>query len=418
MKKTITLIATNPLFSGSLIMFLGGGLGNLVSYAYHLVLGRLIGPAQYGELTTILSFLGIFLALFSSIVLVIMKFVAEQNRKQVASVYAWINREVSMYLMGLCLVIALLSPVLADIFQISISTMLIVPPIIFFSVLALMYGALLQGVLRFGQSIAVNTISIVLRLVVGVFLLYAGFMVFGIVFGILIASFSSFLLARHFISKLHLPHPSSGINRKEMLSYSFPVIITALSLGSIFSTDMLLVKHFFDAHSAGIYGSLSMLGKIIFYLTSPIVGVMFPIAVAKRAKGEKTLNTFLGSVIFASTFSFALITVYILFPNLTIKLLYGSDYAEGSKFLLSFGVFSALYSLVAFTSNYLLSLGYTRTSIFAALAATGQITGILYFHSSISDVINVSIISTASLLLVFLLYAARIYRADHEVSYT
>jgi O-antigen/teichoic acid export membrane protein len=161
-----------------------------------------------------------------------------------------------------------------------------------------------------------------------------------------------------------------------------------------------------------------MLGKIIFYLTSPIVGVMFPIAVAKRAKGEKTLNTFLGSVIFASTFSFALITVYILFPNLTIKLLYGSDYAEGSKFLLSFGVFSALYSLVAFTSNYLLSLGYTRTSIFAALAATGQITGILYFHSSISDVINVSIISTASLLLVFLLYAARIYRADHEVSYT
>jgi O-antigen/teichoic acid export membrane protein len=173
---------------------------------------------------------------------------------------------------------------------------------------------------------------------------------------------------------------------------------------------MILVKHYFDAHTAGIYGSLSVLGKIIFYLTSPIVGVMFPLSVAKRAKGEKTLNTFLLSILFSGLLSLMALVIYALFPLIVVTTLYGSSYSEGVRYLLPFGIFAALYSLIAYTINYLLSLEYTFASVIIACAAIVQIIGIIIFHSTIFQVVNVSIVVSFIFLSILLFYGLLKYQ--------
>ena len=45
----------NVFLRGSIVLFAGSMLTNVLAYAYHLSLGRIMGPEQYGELAALLS---------------------------------------------------------------------------------------------------------------------------------------------------------------------------------------------------------------------------------------------------------------------------------------------------------------------------------------------------------------------------
>src|SRR3989344_8778687 len=50
-------VTSHPLARGSFIVLVGTTIANIGSYAYHLVVGRILGPVGYGELASLLSFL-------------------------------------------------------------------------------------------------------------------------------------------------------------------------------------------------------------------------------------------------------------------------------------------------------------------------------------------------------------------------
>ena len=54
---------------------------------------------------------------------------------------------------------------------------------------------------------------------------------------------------------------------------------------------LILVKHFFSPHDAGIYAGLSLIGRVIFFFSAPIASVMFPVIVQKYARKENYENT-------------------------------------------------------------------------------------------------------------------------------
>ena len=65
----------------------------------------------------------------------------------------------------------------------------------------------------------------------------------------------------------------------------------------IITMDLILVKHFFSDQDAGVYATLSILGKIIYFAASPVASVMFPIVAGKHAKGEKYFEFLLMSLL-------------------------------------------------------------------------------------------------------------------------
>jgi O-antigen/teichoic acid export membrane protein len=46
---------TKKLFKGSTIIFIGAIIGGLFSYLFNMLMGRMLGPVHYGELTALLS---------------------------------------------------------------------------------------------------------------------------------------------------------------------------------------------------------------------------------------------------------------------------------------------------------------------------------------------------------------------------
>lgn len=401
----------HPLFSGSLIMVIGGNLTNFVAYLYHLILGRMLGPSQYGVLVSTISLIGLLSITFSFLGLVIVKFVSVSPKDELDKILSWFNRKSLVVSIILLLIIILLTPLLSSFLKISLLIIVLTGPILSVSLVTSVYKSFLQGLLKFKEVVIVSNAEFFLRLITGVVFVYFGFSVFGAVIGVffaaLISLFLSFYFLRSyklFLAKVELPY------KKRILAYAFPLFIASLANNSLITVDLLLVKHFFDSHSAGLYAALSNLGKIIFYGAAPVASVMFPLVSKRFSQGQNSRKIFALSFLLTAAIAAGVLASYWLFPDLAIKILYGAKYLEIDNYLFLFGIVMTLFTFASLLVNYYLSKGQTKVSYLVLLAALLQIVGIWFYHDSILSVVRVSLVVIfilLALLLTYFVYEAR-----------
>ena len=80
MKNKIANLIKHPLFSGSALMILGSNLANFIAYLYHLIIGRMLGPVAYGELSSVISALALIFISLNFLSLIIVKFVSSAQK--------------------------------------------------------------------------------------------------------------------------------------------------------------------------------------------------------------------------------------------------------------------------------------------------------------------------------------------------
>ncbi|HET7098865.1 MAG TPA: oligosaccharide flippase family protein [Patescibacteria group bacterium] len=201
-----------------------------------------------------------------------------------------------------------------------------------------------------------------------------------------------------------------------MLAYSLPAFLFSLTSTSFLTTDTLLAKHFIGAHDAGIYASLSNLGKIILYGTIPIGAVMFPMVSKRFSKGQGYMRVFLLSLMLTFLASVVVLAVYKFLPDVAINILYGTSFLEGDKYLIWFGLFASIYSLTSLICSFYMSIGKVRIVILPIIFAILQIIGIIFVHDSIIDIIKVSVVSATLLLVSLLIYLVYETRAKNKLN--
>jgi len=400
-------IFLHPLFSGSFFMVVGSNLANFLAYIYHLILGRLLGPDSYGELVATISLIGLIMSLVSFFGLVIVKFVSSSDKKDTPAILEWFNNKVIKVSLGVSVVILLISSFLGDYIHIGKNISLLFAPILFFSMIIFVYKSLLQGVVKFKETVIIGNIELLGRLAFGLALYYLGFGVFGAILGMLLAEVVALVLSRFFLRDIgFVKSEVKNFNFQKVFSYALPVFVVSVSFTSLLTSDLVLVKHFFSSHDAGIYGSISNLGKVIFYGTAPIGAVMFPLIAKKKSTNGKFLNIFLLSVFLVFLIGAFILFVYYLFPNLAINVLYGSSYLEGGRYLLLMGLYFVIYSLANLFSSFMLSIDLTRPLLLVPVFAIMQVLMIYLFHSSFWYVIGSSLLCISLLVIYLGLYFA------------
>lgn len=393
-------------------MILGSNSVNALNYLYHLIIGRLLGPASYGELAALISVVGLLGMIPGSINLVIIKYIsAAKTEDKLVNLINWLKRRVLKGALLSALVILIISPLISSFLHIDNLIYLVLIAVFFpFSILALLNRAVLQGLLRFKEMILSLLIESGIKLVLSIVLVYLGYMVGGAMLALAIAGISGW-----FITRLYLNYPNKKETDilpeiKSMIAYSFPVLVYTIAATSLYSSDLILVKHFFTSHDAGLYASLSTLGKIIFFGTGPIGSVMFPIISQRYARGIGYEKVFIYSFLATLTISLAILSVYLLVPELAISMLYGSAFRESADLLAWFGLFITLFTLSSLLINFNLSLGRTKVVVLPFFAAIAQITIIWFNHQNLLEVISISILVTALLLVSLLIYSIYAHR--------
>ena len=405
MIRRIKEIVLHPLFSGSAVMIFGSNLANFIAYVYHLVIGRMLGPELYGELAAVVSLIGLFAVSFGFFGLVIVKFVSSGNTNERKMLFSWFTTRSSQIAIFVGIFVTAISPFIAGFLKIGLSVAVLLGPIITVFLLSFIYSSFLQGLLRFGRVVVVSNISMAGRLALGILFVALGFSVFGAIFGLFISAALGLWLNRYFLKDYKVSKDSgSRAFGKKILAYAGPIFLVSLSTNSLYSTDVILVKHFFEAQSAGIYAALSTLGKIIFFGTAPVGAVMFPLVSQRQSQGKDYKKIFLLSLLFTLGISLLVLLIYWLAPELSLKILYGDKFLEASPYLVWIGLFMAIFSSGSLITGFYLSKGDTRIWTLVVLAALGQALGIWFFHSSIFQVITVNIISASFLLVSLLIY--------------
>lgn len=406
MKSSINKVISNPLFSGSAIMIVGSNSANALNYLYHLIIGRLLGPAFYGELASLISVIGLLGIIPAAVSLVIVKQISSaRNESEVNNLISWFKRKMFLVSLIFSLLILIFSPVISSFLHINKASYFMLISLSFlFSLQAGFNRSILQGLLRFKEMVISILAENVAKLLISLLLILIGYAVGGAVLSFVFASFLGLYLTNYYLKIESRDISQVPNNLKPMLMLTIPILIQSVSATSLYSSDVVLVKHFFSSHEAGIYASLSTLGKIIFFGTGPISGVMFPLVSKRSSKGENYKKVLIYSFVATAFFAIGICFVYWLIPNFVINLLFGSSYLESSKLLIWFGIFISLFTLSSLLINFGISLGKNKIVTFPLIFAILQIVLISFFHQTIFTVIIISIGVNALLLLTLLIY--------------
>lgn len=413
MIKAVKSIVSHPLFSGSFLMVSGSMLVNVVNYIYHLLMGRMLGPVDYGTLASVYSILYIVTIIPSSASVSIVKFISSaKSESEKNNIYFSINKFVFHLSLVLSITIALLSPLISRFLNISNSLIIfLVSPILFFSIITLVNMSTSQGALKFIGVVLPNFISGFSKLIFGMLFVFLGYSVVGAMWGVVIGAVIAYLLSQKMIRSVIKNNIKSG-NYKlgTFFKYSWPVLLQALAFTSFFTTDIILVKHYLPAFEVGIYAALSTLGKVIFFAATPVTAAMFPIVASRYSKKQNYTNVLTLSLFLTTMISFGIAFIYLIFPEIAIEVLYGSKYLVASDNLFRMGLFLAFYSISYLLTSFYLSIEKTTMVYFPIVFAIFQIIAIYLWHSDISVVINISLVLMILLTLVltsFLRYNLR-----------
>ena len=343
----------------------------------------------------------------------IVKFISSARNSEIYSTYKVINNMIVKLALILSIFMATSSPFIAKFLHINnILSVFLITPILYISLLTLVNQSTSQGLLKFIGSVIPTLLSATLKLLIGVAFVLIGWSISGAMLAITIGLLVAYLYSHKYIKKHIKITKLLKVDIKPFLKYSEPVIIQSLAFTSIFTTDVLLVKHFLSPFDAGLYAALSTLGKIIFFAASPVAAAMFPVIAKRKSLNQNYTKIFLISFVITFLIAGSAALIFWLFPDLTIGLLYGNKYLSARTDLVWMGIFMFFYTLSNLLVNFYLSVGNTKIIFIPFTAALIQAITIWFNHDSITEVIHVSWIVTALMFVCLSIYTG--YNLKYE----
>lgn len=399
-------------------MVLGMNLYNLGQFIYHFLSGRLLGKVQYGELATAITILGFFAIVQMALGLTIVKFISEcKQEKDKSNFIKWILYFSFWVGLLISLGFMLLAPFLADFLNFSqISTLILLGPILFFYLLATVARSALQGLLKFDKYIFSFLTESVSKIILSILLISLGFALFGVMLALLLGIVLSLIIAFFYLRVYLNGKMGEKPNFSSLFKYSSATLLQGLALTSMYSIDLILVKHFFSSSDAGIYASLAILGRVVFFGASPISNVMFPIVAKRKFENKNYLEIFYTSLGLIITFSVVLVAFYFFFPQIAITVLFGKEFLDGAPFLWLYGLFMSLLAIAMFLTQFYLSIGKTKMVVLFLITAFLQMILITVYHPDILGVIKMSVLSAALLDVILFVYFLMIKNEKTSIS--
>ena len=397
----------DSLVRDSFLLFSATTIVNAGAFLFHVIMGRFLGPANYGILGTLLTILYIINVPVNVIQTIITKFVSEFNaNSDLDNINSLIRRSLKkLFIFGIvaAVFIIIVSPIAADFLHTTNLSILLLSPIILFSFLLPVIRGNLQGLQKF-KHLGLNLIfEIIFKLGVGILFVYLGFKVYGailaVVFSFLFPILFGLAQIKNYLTK---KENGSGLETKQIYKYAQPVLISLTLLSFLFTIDVFLVKHFFNEILAGYYVAAALVGKIIFFATFAISQVMFPKSVENFSLNKPTKKILKKSLFLVSLIAIPATIIYFLFPRVITIILFGKDYLPITGLLGLFGIAISLFSLSYILVLYNLSINKTSLIYFLILAAVLETILIFFVHDTLLQILLI-LASTMAVVFLFLL---------------
>jgi O-antigen/teichoic acid export membrane protein len=405
--NALRLLRHNQFLRHNAIFFVGSVAVGALNYLYYPVLGRLLTPASFGEVQTLVSLflqIAIFLSVFGLVTInIVANYTDQQKRDAIIAEFE-----------KLALIIALAFFAMVVLFNGAFKSFLQFDSAWPFIILALAIvvtvpftfkGAFLRGRQAFAAASIANITGAGAKLVCSAGLVLAGRGTAGAIGGIVIAQVIAWAYASWKAKQLGLKKSLRAAKTKlpdlrllaPELRYGLLVLIGSFIITVQYSIDIVIVKHYFDAHTAGLYAGVASVARIIFFLTASISMVLMPAVKLTNTMAENR-RVLLKSSMLLCAIGLPALAIFCLFPDQVVGLLMGNAYADMTHLLPLLSLTIFIVSLLNLFVTYYLSL--RRYGIAAVTLIGGGVTYLLMFvnHRTLEDVISGLLIGSIAML--------------------
>ena len=395
-------------FRPSQIFMLSAMIVNIGNYLYNLALGRLLGPEAFADAAILITFLLILSFMAMTLQLSVAKFTGSFDSEKKDSFLNY-SRKLSLILGCIVgLTIFVLAGSLQEWFQTDSSAMfrIFAMGIPLYFLMSVNRGYF-QGEQQFIKLSITYQGEMLSRLVVTLaFIMLLPFKSSELVAVGILLSLIPGMLPYKKTTKETLP----AIEKEDIAHLKKFVIVTALyELTQILinNGDILLVKHFFDAHSAGLYSSMALIGRAVYFVAWMFVMLLLPEVVKLHKEGKDTKKLFFKYLTMITALTTGVVLVNLLFPEFIISLLFGNAYLEVAQLLWKYALASSLFALANVFVYYFLSLDRYLPVLLSGIFGLAQLAAIFFFHTNLEMVVDVQILIMLCLLIfqgVYFLY--------------
>tara|TARA_R110000787_G_scaffold43892_2_gene107545 strand:- start:138842 stop:140140 length:1299 start_codon:yes stop_codon:yes gene_type:complete len=394
-------ISQEQLFMLSVLIVNGG------NYLYNLILGRILGPEQFADAAVLITFLLVLSFVAMTFQLVTAKFSVIFEANLFISFISKVYKNAITVGVSLGALIIIFSKQLQEVFNTSTSSMFVVfgigVPLYF---LMSVNRGVFQGKKAFKDLSITYQTEMLSRLLItlGLICLFNIQSSLVIAIGILI-SFGFGLIPFKF-ENLNFKTSYVIEASQTKLVRNFFIITAFYEFTQIIisNSDMLLVKHYFESYEAGLYASLALIGRIVYFTAWMFVMLLLPTVVQLKKEGKATAPILLKYVGYIATISSVIVLCCSLFPETVITLLFGKSYLAIAPLLWKYALATGLFAISNIFAYYYLSLDRYIPVIFSAIFGMLQMGLVIFFHESLEQVVHMQIVAMILLLVFQIIY--------------
>ncbi len=410
MRRFLKIFST-PTARSTAVFYFGSFFLGIGRYFFHLTLLRLLLPAEYGEFLAYLSLLYLLGIPTTTVGSVVTKFVADFRGKgddaSINRFFYFLLRKMAPVTIVLGGLIILFRDQLSLIFKAHPLAFIILGVSVFISLVGSLLRSYLTAFHRFTAAIVIGAAEIVVSIILAYLFIKANLSASGAVLAQLLAGVISLVLIFILLRRYIFPPLKPAKEKFSLGRFTGYSLIFAIGSLSLISTDILVVRFVMTEHLSGLYASLSIIGRSLYFALGPLIGLLLPIAAHRHAatKSAKSVFLKLGGVMLV----FGLIgsAFFALFPRLIIGLI-SVNYLPAASYLPLFGFTMFLFSLNLFIITYFMATGQPQVNLFLALATIAQPVLIFIYHGSLAQVVNINLGIEAVLFLSLLVCLKRI----------
>ncbi len=375
---------------------------NAGNYLYNLLLGRILGPSLFADAAVLITFLLVLSFAGMTFQVVAAKYSVLLENNKLALFIRFISKIAFALGSIFGVLIILFHQNLQAVFHTKTALMFVIfgVGLPFYFIMSVNRG-LYQGKNNFKSLSKTYYFEMLCRLLLTLLLLLLFPMVASgviIAIGILASLFFGLIpFQKSILAKVVLTN--EVLDTKPILVFFGLTAFYELTQIIINNSDILLVKHYFDAEKAGLYASLALIGRVIYFVAWLFVMLLLPKVIQMKKDGKDSLPLLLKYVIYIITLSVVIVLGAFLFPELVVKMMFGDKYLPIAFLLWKYALATAIFAVSNIFTYYFLSLEkYIPVAITAVLGLT-QIFLIVLFHHSLAQVIHMQIITMLVLLI-------------------
>jgi O-antigen/teichoic acid export membrane protein len=394
-------ISQEQLFMFSVLVVNGG------NYLYNLILGRLLGPEQFADAAVLITFLLVLSFVAMSFQLMTAKFSVVFENYLFIGFISKVYKNAIIVGISLGALIIIFSKQLQDIFNTASSSMFVVfgigVPLYF---LMSVNRGVFQGKKAFKHLSITYQTEMLSRLLITLGLLFLCHIQSSLVIAIGILISFGFGLIPFKFENLNFKTPYVLEAKHSKLVRNFFIITAFYEFTQIIinNSDILLVKHYFEPYEAGLYASLALIGRIVYFIAWMFVMLLLPTVVQLKKEGKATAPILFKYVGYIATIAFVIVLCCSLFPETAITLLFGKSYIAMAPLLWKYALATGLFAVSNIFAYYYLSLDRFMPVVFSGVFGMLQMGLVIFFHESLEQVVHMQVIAMLFLLVFQLVY--------------